>query len=133
MIYEFGNCRVDLKLLELQVDGEPQPNDPLGFDLLVYLIENRDRVVTRDELLDALWPGKVVTDSALSSRRKSVRSAVGDTSSSSPSAATASPTSVRSVEISQPPAAIPSANTPSTKTILIDFMDVSLEKGLCPS
>ena len=82
MIYRFGDCEVDTKLLELRRDGEVHKMDPLSFDLLVYLIENRDRVVTRDELLDALWPGKVVTDSALSSRLKSVRSAVGDTGSS---------------------------------------------------
>lgn len=82
MIYRFGDCEVDIKLLELRRDGEVHQMDPLGFDLLVYLIENRDRVVTRDELLDALWPGKVVTDSALSSRLKSVRSAVGDSGSS---------------------------------------------------
>ena len=82
MIYRFGDCEVDTKLLELRRDGEVHQMDPLGFDLLVYLIENRDRVLTRDELLDTLWPGKVVTDSALSSRLKSVRSAVGDTGSS---------------------------------------------------
>ena len=78
MIYRFGDCEVDTRLLELRRAGEAHAMDPLGFDLLVYLIENRDRVLTRDELLDALWPGKVVTDSALSSRLKSVRSAVGD-------------------------------------------------------
>lgn len=82
MIYRFSNCEVDTKLMELRRDGDPHQMDPLGFDLLVYLIENHDRVLTRDELLDALWPGKVVTDSALSSRLKSVRSAVGDTGSS---------------------------------------------------
>jgi DNA-binding winged helix-turn-helix (wHTH) protein len=82
MIYRFGDCEVDTKLLELRREGAVHQMDPLGFDLLVYLIENRDRVLTRDELLDALWPGKVVTDSALSSRLKSVRSAVGDTGSS---------------------------------------------------
>ena len=56
MIYRFGNCAVDTKLLEMQREGEQRALDPLEFDLLVYLIENRDRVVTRDELLDALWP-----------------------------------------------------------------------------
>lgn len=79
MIYRFGDCEVDTKLLELRRAGTVRAMDPLGFDLLVYLIENRDRVLTRDELLDSLWPGKVVTDSALSSRLKSVRAAVGDT------------------------------------------------------
>lgn len=78
MIYRFEDCEIDTKLLELRRSGDVEPMDPLGFDLLRYLIENRDRVLTRDELLDALWPGKVVTDSALSSRLKDVRSAVGD-------------------------------------------------------
>jgi len=48
------------------------------FDLLVYLLENRDRVVTRGELLENLWKGKVVTDSALGARIKDARKAVGD-------------------------------------------------------
>jgi DNA-binding winged helix-turn-helix (wHTH) protein/tetratricopeptide (TPR) repeat protein/type II secretory pathway predicted ATPase ExeA len=79
MIYQFGDCEVDTKLLEVRRDGERCPLEPLEFDLLVFLIEHRDRVITRDELLDALWPGRVVTDSALSSRIKAVRAAVGDT------------------------------------------------------
>ncbi len=82
MIYRFGDCEIDTKLLELRRAGSAHPMDPLAFDLLAYLIENRDRVLTRDELLDALWPGKVVTDSALSSRLKSVRAAVGDSGAS---------------------------------------------------
>ncbi len=48
------------------------------FDLLVYLVKNRDRVVTRDELLDNLWKGKVVTDAALGVCLKAARSAIGD-------------------------------------------------------
>jgi len=48
------------------------------FDLLVYLVENRDRVVTRDELLEKLWKGKVVTDAALGVTLKSARKSVGD-------------------------------------------------------
>jgi DNA-binding winged helix-turn-helix (wHTH) protein/type II secretory pathway predicted ATPase ExeA len=79
MIYRFDECQVDTKLLEMRQDGQLRPLEPLEFDLLVFLIEHHDRVVTRDELLDALWPGRVVTDSALSSRIKAVRAAVGDT------------------------------------------------------
>lgn len=52
--------------------------EPLAFDLLVYLLENRDRVVSRDELLNELWEGKVVTDAALAARLKDARKAVGD-------------------------------------------------------
>lgn len=78
MIYRFGACEVDTKLLELRRSGVVVPLDPLAFDLLMYLIEHKDRVLTRDELLDELWPGKVVSDSALSSRLKDVRRAIGD-------------------------------------------------------
>jgi DNA-binding winged helix-turn-helix (wHTH) protein/type II secretory pathway predicted ATPase ExeA/tetratricopeptide (TPR) repeat protein len=79
MIYRFSGCEVDTKLLELRRDGQARALDPLEFDLLLYLIENNDRVVTRDELFDALWPGRIVTDSALSSRLKAIRKGVGDT------------------------------------------------------
>ncbi|MGI9316701.1 MAG: tetratricopeptide repeat protein [bacterium] len=54
------------------------PVEPQVFDLLVYLIEHRDRVVTRDELLDELWNGRVVSESALNGRLKVARKAVGD-------------------------------------------------------
>lgn len=47
-------------------------------NLLVYLAQHRDRIVTRQELLDALWAGKVVTESTLSSCIKAARQAVGD-------------------------------------------------------
>ncbi|UCH38827.1 MAG: alpha/beta hydrolase [Gammaproteobacteria bacterium] len=57
------------------------PVEPLVFDLLVYLLEHRDRVVTRDELLDNLWTGKVVTDAALGARLKDARKAVKDSGS----------------------------------------------------
>jgi DNA-binding winged helix-turn-helix (wHTH) protein len=49
---------------------KPVSVEPLVFDLLVYLVEKRDRVVTREEFLDKLWSGKVVTDSALGARLK---------------------------------------------------------------
>lgn len=55
-----------------------QAIEPRAFDLLVYLIENRDRVVHRDELLDQVWAGLTVSESALSSRIKDARSAIGD-------------------------------------------------------
>lgn len=52
--------------------------EPLVFDLLLYLIENRDRIIGRDELFSKLWPGKVVGDSSLNGCVKSVRKALGD-------------------------------------------------------
>jgi DNA-binding winged helix-turn-helix (wHTH) protein len=61
--------------------GEQVSIEPLVFDLLVYLIEHRERLVSREELLENLWKGKVVTDSALGARLKDVRKAAGDSGS----------------------------------------------------
>ena len=78
MNYLFGQFSVDTRQYQLSFDDEPVPVEPLVFDLLVYLIENRNRVVGRDELLDNLWRGKVVTDAALAARLKDARKALGD-------------------------------------------------------
>src|SRR5262249_28097709 len=51
---------------------------PQVFDLLVYLIENRDRVVSKDDLIEGVWKGRIVSDSTLTTRINAVRRAVGD-------------------------------------------------------
>ncbi|MGI9293819.1 MAG: alpha/beta fold hydrolase [Pseudomonadales bacterium] len=81
MIYRFNQCTLDTERYQLRLRDKPVSVEPLVFDLLVYLIENRGRVVTRDEILDKLWKGKVVTDSALGARLKDVRKAVQDSGS----------------------------------------------------
>lgn len=78
MIFQFNQYCVDTDRYQLFLQGTEFTTEPQVFDLLVYLIENRERVVSRDELLENLWKGKVVTDSALSARLKDVRKAVGD-------------------------------------------------------
>lgn len=52
---------------------------PQVFDLLLYLVENRDRVVSKDDLLEAVWGGRIVSESTLTSHINAVRKAVGDT------------------------------------------------------
>jgi len=54
------------------------PVEPQVFDLLLYMIENRDRVVTRDDLIQSIWKGRIVSESALATRINAVRKAVGD-------------------------------------------------------
>ena len=81
MIYTFNQCALDTERYQLSLLDKPVSIEPLVFDLLVYLVENRDRVVTREELLDNLWQGKVVTDSALGARLKDARKAVQDSGS----------------------------------------------------
>lgn len=78
MIYRSENFSLDTSTYALERDGNSQPVEPQVFDLLIYLIEYRDRVVTRDELLENLWPGRIVSENALNGRLKIARKAVGD-------------------------------------------------------
>jgi DNA-binding winged helix-turn-helix (wHTH) protein/pimeloyl-ACP methyl ester carboxylesterase len=73
-----GDCVLDPTARELRRDGEAVHVEPQVFDLLLYLIENRDRVVSKDDLLSAIWHGRTVSESTLNSRINAVRRAVGD-------------------------------------------------------
>ena len=78
MLLSFNNYELDTELFELRHDGQSCPVEPQVFDLLIYLAQHRDRIISRQELLDKLWAGKVVTESAVNSRIKAARHAVGD-------------------------------------------------------
>ena len=78
VIYRFAEFELDLARVELRAQGAVRALEPQVFALLALLIENRDRLVSRDEILEKVWDGKVVSDSALASRIKSVRQALGD-------------------------------------------------------
>jgi DNA-binding winged helix-turn-helix (wHTH) protein/tetratricopeptide (TPR) repeat protein len=78
MIYRFDQFELDTEKLELRGDGGVIALEPQVFALLVYLVENRDRVVTKDEIVEKIWDGRIVSDSAISSRIKSARQALGD-------------------------------------------------------
>lgn len=79
MIYCFGPFALDGARRELRRDDSLVALEPQVFDVLAFLIEARDRVVSRDELLDAVWKGRVVSEATLSSRLNAARVAVGDT------------------------------------------------------
>ena len=74
----FGDVVIDIDSYELYRAGQPVPIEPQVFDLLRYLIAHRDRVVAKMELLDEVWGDRFVSESALTSRIKSARQAVGD-------------------------------------------------------
>jgi class 3 adenylate cyclase len=78
VIYGFTGMEVDTDRIEVRAAGAVQHVEPQVFDLLLHLIEHRDRVVTKQELLDTIWGGAFVSESALTSRVKSARQAVGD-------------------------------------------------------
>src|ERR1700747_554703 len=78
MLYSFENFTVDTERREVRRGGEPCAVEPQVFDVLEYLIRNRDRVVSRDDLLAGVWNGRIVSESTLASRINAVRNAIGD-------------------------------------------------------
>jgi TolB-like protein len=78
LIYQFESYRLDPDRRELWRGGELLGPEPQVFDLLHYLICNRDRVVSKDDLIAGVWDGRIVSESTLSSRLTAVRHAVGD-------------------------------------------------------
>jgi TolB-like protein len=77
--YHFEDCTLDTDRRELRRQDGPVSVEPQVFDLLEFLIQNRDRVVSRDSLIEAIWAGRIVSESALTTRINAVRSAIGDT------------------------------------------------------
>jgi TolB-like protein len=78
VIYRFGACKLDTDRLELWRGSDPVTVEPQVFSLLLHLIENKDRVVSKDDLLASVWQGRIVSDATLSSRINAARRAVGD-------------------------------------------------------
>jgi pimeloyl-ACP methyl ester carboxylesterase len=76
--YVFDACELDLDRYELRVAGVTQPLERQVFDVLAVLVRHRDRVVLKEELLDTVWGDRFVSESALTSRVKAARRAIGD-------------------------------------------------------
>jgi TolB-like protein/Flp pilus assembly protein TadD len=74
----FSDHVLDAGRRELRRGAEPIAVEPQVFDLLVYLVKNRDRVVSKDDLIATVWGGRIVSDSTLTSRINAARKAVGD-------------------------------------------------------
>lgn len=78
MRYSFGEYKIDKSAYQLLANGVPVAVEPQVFDLLLLLAANAGRVVTRDEILERIWNGRIVSEAALSSRIKAARRAIGD-------------------------------------------------------
>src|SRR5258705_653115 len=77
--YLFEDYSLNTERRELHRGVDAVSITPQVFDLLDYLIRNRDRVVSKDDLIRAVWKGRIVSDAALTTRLNAVRSAIGDT------------------------------------------------------
>lgn len=78
MEWRFGEYSLNASLIELNGPNGPIPVEKLVFNVLLFLLENADRVVTRDELIETVWDGRIVSESTISTVIKQVRKAVGD-------------------------------------------------------
>jgi predicted ATPase/DNA-binding winged helix-turn-helix (wHTH) protein len=78
VVYVFEDYELDLPRYELRHAGKPVRIEPQVFNLLVYLVQHRDRVVTKEELLERLWAGRFVSETTLTSRLTLARRAIGD-------------------------------------------------------
>ncbi len=78
MIYRFERFELDPGRFELRAGGVAQAVEPQVLELLILLAANPDRLVTKDEIVERIWHGRFVSDSAVSSRIKSARRAIGD-------------------------------------------------------
>jgi DNA-binding winged helix-turn-helix (wHTH) protein len=78
MTLSFGECEINLERRELWRAKRAVHVEPQVFDLLVYLVQNRDRVVSKDDLIASVWGGRIVSESTLTSRINAARTAVGD-------------------------------------------------------
>lgn len=78
MLFSFDNCSLDPARRELRRGADIVAVEPQVFDLLEFLIRNRDRVVTRDDMIEHVWNGRIVSELTLATRLNSARRAVGD-------------------------------------------------------
>ena len=78
MIYAFGEYELDITCYELRRSGQPQQIEPKVFDLLAYLVQQRDRAVSKDELFEQVWSNQFVSESALLYCIMAARKVLGD-------------------------------------------------------
>jgi TolB-like protein/Flp pilus assembly protein TadD len=118
MVLAFGDHRLDIKRRELRRGTELIDLEPKVFDLLAFLVEHRDRVVSKDDLLQEVWGGRIVSESTVTTRINAVRRALGDDGTAQRLVRTFTRKGIRFVgevtEMSDP--AAPTASDPPSRT-----------------
>ena len=135
MQFCFDNHTLDTERRELLRGGDPVALQPQVFDLLVHLVQNRDRVVSKDDLIGLVWGGRTVSDSTLTSRINAARTAVGDSGKQQRLIRTVARKGVRfvgdvsealdgvrPVAVDAPPRALPVPDRPAIAVLAFDNM-----------
>ena len=78
MRFQFGDHLLDVERRELRRGNQVVDVEPQVFDLLLHLLRNRERVVSKDDLIASVWGGRIVSDATIDSRINAVRHAIGD-------------------------------------------------------
>jgi TolB-like protein len=126
VVLAFGDHRLDIERRELRRGADIVEIEPKAFDLLAFLVLHRDRVVTKDELLQGVWGGRIVSESALTTRINAVRRALGDDGTAQRLVRTFTRKGIRFVgEVTErsDPAALPLPDKPSIA--VLPFLNLS--------
>ena len=78
LLFLFADCGLDTGRRELRRAAQPVAVEPEVLDVLIYLLENTGRVVTKDDLIASVWGGRIVEDTTLTNRIFAARKAIGD-------------------------------------------------------
>ena len=133
MLFVFGDYALDLERRELRRGSDLIAIEPQVFDLLVYLLRNRDRVVSKDDLLAAVWGGRIVSESTLTSRINAARRAVGDSGEQQTLIRTIARKGIRfvgSVREASAPAPAPNDASPAVGSLRQDIHFCTTEDGV---
>ncbi len=110
-IHQFGDITVDAAGMRVLKGSEPVPLEPKSLKVLLYLIDNRDRLVTKEELLKSVWQDTFVTDNALTRTVAQIRKALGDDARQARIIETVPRLGYRFIAVAVPPPAKPSPGT----------------------
>jgi TolB-like protein/class 3 adenylate cyclase len=125
--FVFGDHLVDVNRRELRRGAELIAIEPQVFDLLVYLLQNRHRVVSKDDLMEAVWGGRIVSESTLTSRINAVRKAIGDDGGAQRLIRTVQRKGIRFIgDVRVEPVAAPaSSSLPRLSIVVLPFVNLS--------
>src|ERR1700739_2377305 len=127
VVFRFGDHVLDIERRELRRGAELVALEPQVFDLLVYLVRNRGRVVSKHDLIDGVWGGRTVSDSALTTRLNAARRAVNDSGAAQQVIRTVARKGVRFVaEVEEDRALEAAAPTPSPSPELPDKPSIAV-------